>query len=115
LNNVEKGGIGESFAAKFLTDKGYTLLDLNYTCKTGEIDIIAQMGNRLVFTEVKLRQSKAYGYPRESVGYRKQQKIRRCAMMYIAEKKLHSMDCRFDVIEILKNGETEITHLEDAF
>lgn len=115
MNNREKGEAGERLALKYLKDKGYNILDVNYTCKLGEIDIIAETWGILVFIEVKLRTGLAHGYPREAVGFKKQKKIRLCAQSYIAFKKLYSMDCRFDVIEIIIKGKTEITHIENAF
>lgn len=112
---MEKGRTGETLAVRHLKNNGYEILDLNYACKTGEIDIVAEAGDYLVFVEVKLRTNLNNGYPREAVGYQKQSKIKRCAERYIAEKKLYSRDCRFDVIEIVVTDKTEITHITDAF
>jgi len=115
LNNVEKGDYGERLAAEFLKGLGYELREANYSLKFGEIDIIATTDNCLVFVEVKLRTSVMFGRPCEAVGYKKQQKIKRCAAVYIANNKLNNMDCRFDVIEILNNNKAEITHIINAF
>ncbi|MDR1690117.1 MAG: YraN family protein [Clostridiales bacterium] len=116
MNNVEKGDMGEKLAAEYLRERGYTIIEQNFSVRSGEIDIIAETENTLVFAEVKLRYSKTYGFPRESVGFQKQSKIRRCAQKYISDNNLHSRNCRFDVIEVLMNsGRAQITHLPDAF
>jgi len=89
----------------------------NYRVKSGEIDLIAQHGQYIIFVEVKLRSSAVFGLPRESVGYSKQQKIIKTAMHYIAKNKLHDQDFRFDVIEVIEisEGTQKINHIENAF
>lgn len=103
-------------AESHLIDKGYRILERNYRIRTGEVDIIARHGNYVVFVEVKFRRSVDFGYPRESVGIIKQQRISRTAMHYIATHKISGMDFRFDVIEVLmQGGIAEINHIENAF
>lgn len=112
-NNRQKGSRNEILAAKYLIDQGYKILDMNYTTKIGEIDIIALDINTLVFVEVKYRKSEKYGMPEEAVDFRKQNKIRRVASFYLLEKKYNDdTRIRFDVIGILGN---KINHIKDGF
>lgn len=110
--NRVKGDIGENKAVKYLTDKGYEILETNYKNKLGEIDIIAKDNTRIVFVEVKARATAKYGYPREAVNEYKQRKIRMVAESYLKSKRLLNSYIRFDVIEILAGN---ITHLIAAF
>jgi len=112
---IDKGKVGkeqEQLAVKFLKSKGYKILHTNYTCKIGEIDIIAEDKNIIVFVEVKYRKSDYFGLPREAVNYYKQRKIRQVATFYLKWNKTLSTPCRFDVIDILGD---KITHLENCF
>jgi putative endonuclease len=107
---------GQQDAEKFLQDKGYSILKRNFRVRTGEIDLVARHKDYIVFIEVKFRNGVGYGYPRESVGLAKQRRIIKTAMFYIAAHNLDNDDFRFDVIEVLSNGEqTEINHIENAF
>lgn len=112
VQNTYKGDIGESLAEQYLLDKGYEILETKYKNKIGEIDIIAKDGNRIVFVEVKARATARFGYPREAVDYRKQQKIQMVANIYLKSHKLFGCYTRYDVIEILAG---KITHLIAAF
>ena len=111
LNKIN-GTIGEIDAEKYLKDKGFVIVTTNYKNRIGEIDIIAKDKNALVFVEVKSRATLLYGRPCEAVDFRKQQKIRKVAELYLVTTKNYYADVRFDVIEIL--GE-EINHIENAF
>ena len=88
------------------------VVEQNYTTKIGEIDIIAKTNDIIVFVEVKDRQTKRFGMPREAVTAYKQNKIRKVAMQYLVAKHLTESRVRFDCVEIL--GDT-ITHIENAF
>lgn len=104
----------EDLAAKFLLDKGYNILKMNFRCKGAEVDIIARDKNTLVFVEVKYRANDKTGHPLEAVDIKKQIKISKAAVAYLKMSKI-SMDLypiRFDVIGIL--GE-EIIHIKNAF
>lgn len=109
------GKKSEIIAADFLKQKGYKILELNHKNKVGEIDIIAQDKEYLVFVEVKARLSRAFGDPLEAVNYRKQQKMRQVAELYLIKTRQTNMNCRFDVVSILGNENPEITHIENAF
>lgn len=109
--NNSVGAQGESDAADFLRGKGASILQMNYRCPHGEIDIIAVLDGVLVFCEVKRRSSLLHGSPAEAVTPAKQRKIIRAAELWLAR---HPMDMpvRFDVIAITPGA---ITHIPSAF
>lgn len=111
-NQRIKGHAYEDMATDFLKDKGYTILEQNYFCKIGEVDIIARCDNTVVFVEVKYRKNDSYGNPLEAVTQAKMRKICRVADFYMMSHKLGEVSARFDVIGVLGN---EITHIENAF
>ena len=104
MNRKKLGSWGEEQARKYLENQGFLILDNNYRCKLGEIDLIAMDGDSLVFIEVKTRRSTAYGFPMEAVGKRKQSKYIQMASIYIKEKAMAQVPFRFDVIEIMAKG-----------
>lgn len=119
MDKTGLGSWGEERAAAYLRRHGYHILDRNYRCRLGEIDIIASRRNTVAFVEVKLRKNSAHGEAREFVTGAKQGRIIRTAQLWIAE---HEGDYqpRFDVIEIyapegMETRRPEIHHLEDAF
>lgn len=101
------GEIGEEAAVKYLLQHHYKILERNYRCKSGEIDIIAQDGQYIVFIEVKTRRNTQYGLPSEAVNYYKRRKIIQTARHYLAYKHKFSEDVRFDVIEVLGEMQRE--------
>ncbi|OGU59673.1 MAG: YraN family protein [Ignavibacteria bacterium RBG_13_36_8] len=111
------GNLGEELAVKYLTKKGYEILERNYRYERGEIDIIAKDKDILVFIEVKTRENLEYGYPEESVTKGKQKQIRKVAEAYLWEKDIKGQECRIDVIAILlqDQGKPVIKHIENAF
>lgn len=113
------GQSGEDLAVRYLMLNGYLILQRNFRCRIGEIDIIALKDNVLTFIEVKTRHSLKAGNPAEAVTFTKQQKIRKVAQYYmLVEGLLNNMPIlSFDVIEIVKN-ETKILnfkHYEHCF
>lgn len=102
----------EAAAVKHLKKCGYKIVTTNYVCRYGEVDIICQKDDFLVFVEVKSRTSVKFGYPRQAVNYVKQQKIILCAKNYTVEKKALDYQIRFDVVEVTAKG---IDHIIDAF
>lgn len=116
LNNRATGDLGEDIAVRYLTKRGYELVERNYRTRHGELDLIARRGDTLVIVEVKLRRSTAYGDPLEAVTPRKQQAIRMMTEEYLSEKDPSFQDLRFDVVGILLRGKRpEISHVEGAF
>lgn len=101
----EIGKFGEDVATRFLKQKDYKILERNFRCKQGEIDIIAKENNYLVFVEVKTRSNLYFGTPSESVTYSKRQHIIKSAEVYLKIKNLKDILIRFDVVEVyvLKN------------
>jgi len=117
MANQEIGKKGELLAGKFLRENGYRILDTNYHYLSGEVDIIAQDRDRLVFIEVKYRNSDAYGSPLEAVTLRKQRKIAKGALYYMSDHNLFDQPCRFDVVSIDKDneGKMQIEIIKNAF
>ena len=117
MNKPQLGLAGQNRAEAYLQAKGLTTLATNYNAAgKGEIDLIMQQGSYIVFVEVKLRRSLNYGQPREAVNWRKQQKIKKAAMFYIASQKLNDTDFRFDCVEVYDSpAGLKVEHIEDAF
>ena len=111
MDKILSGKDGEEKACNYLKSKKYKILEKNYRCLYGEIDIIAKYNNTLVIIEVKYRKSAKFGKGYEAVNYTKQQKIIKTLQYYINEKNV-KMPVRFDVISIDDN---EITHMKNAF
>lgn len=109
------GKAGEIIACNYLKNKGYKILETNYKNLIGEIDIIAKHYKTLVFIEVKTRLTRAFGDPLEAINYKKQQKIRNVATLYLKEHKMLNALSRFDAISILGLENPEISHVTDAF
>ncbi len=112
VKNKIKGASGEILAVNLLKQKKYRIIKTNYTNKIGEIDIIAEKDGVVVFVEVKTRSTLAYGRPIEAVDWRKQNKLKKTAELYLMFNHKFESDVRFDVIEIV--GE-QINHIENAF
>ncbi|MBQ7654389.1 MAG: YraN family protein [Clostridia bacterium] len=109
------GKKGENSAARYLKMKGYTVVEQNFSCRFGEIDIIAENEDYIVFVEVKARNKNSIAAPREFVGSRKQSRIIVTAQMYLS---LHpsGKQPRFDVIEVNTDKIFfKINHIENAF
>lgn len=107
---------GEDVATNYLKNKGYQVLERNFRCKMGEIDIIACIHKTLVFVEVKTRRSLNYGLPCEAVTKTKKLHIRRVATFYTIKHNFENISQRIDVVEILYQGEKAyIRHTENAF
>ena len=115
-NNVEVGSYGQKLAERYISDEGFHIIERNFRCRSGEIDLVARDGDYIVFIEVKYRRSLEYGYPCEAVGYHKQRHIKRVAQYYIMIKNLNNQDFRFDILEIIDNAENpEINLIKNAF
>ncbi len=109
------GILGENIAADYLQKKGFQIIERNFRCRLGELDIIARQGGYLVFVEVRTRSSALCGLPQESITANKIKKLRRLAQVYMAQRALYNVDVRFDVVAVYYAGETTITHIENAF
>ena len=114
----EIGNKAEAAVAKFLHQCGYKIVERNFACKFGEIDIIAEKDEYLVFVEVKMRRTEAYGGGAAAVTKSKQQKIKKTAMLYLMQKNIEP-PVRFDVAVVHSDGakirKTDVEVLENAF
>lgn len=99
-NNREKGVRGEDLATACLKKEGYRIIERNYRCRHGEIDIIAMDKEDVIFIEVKGRTSDTFGSPEEAIGPAKQKKISKVALRYLQERGLADHSARFDVVAI---------------
>lgn len=97
IRTVKKG---EDIAVAYLKSAGYRIIEGNYKCLFGKIDIIAKDGDAVVFIEVKSRKSEEFGDPQIAVGLEKQKKISKISLNYLEEKLLYPCNARFDVVAI---------------
>ena len=117
----ELGAKGEEVAVNYLKSRGYRIVERNYRIRFGEIDIIAEQGDDLVFIEVKTRSGTLFGSPFESVTKQKQKQLSKVALEYISKQGFHNRPARFDVvgIELQKGSETfqdaAVELLQNAF
>ncbi|MEW1735161.1 YraN family protein [Nocardia beijingensis] len=111
------GAHGEELAADFLRAAGMEIVARNWRCRYGEIDLIVEDGDVTAFVEVKTRSGLGYGTPAESVTFAKRQRIRRLALLWLAEQDGPWRRIRFDVVSVLvARGRTPvIDHLEAVF
>lgn len=110
------GSRGEDLAVEVLLTRGWRLLDRNYRCRLGEIDLVAADGSVIVFIEVKTRHSTAFGTPAEAVGSIKQRRLLLLAQQYLQSRGLVESPSRFDVVAIrFEAGEPIVDWIEDAF
>lgn len=118
LKSYEIGQLGEAKAREYMIENGYTIIDLNYHSRFGEIDIIAQRDNIVAFVEVKTRSKDSIADPVEAVDLSKIDKILKTAQLYICDKKVE-LQPRFDICEVTfdrLSGLFEVSdYIEDAF
>lgn len=118
IHKRQRGKNAETQACEFLEKHGLQLLQKNYTCYFGEVDLIMKdKNNDIVFVEVRSRQFDHCGYALQSITPKKEKKILKTAQYYLQQKKwLDKMNCRFDIIAIsYANRETEIDWITHAF
>ena len=116
FRRMRTGKQGEDLAAAHLAENGYRILERNYRSVFGEIDIVAEERDTLVFVEVKSRRSEAYGDPQLAVGSKKQRKISRVAMSYLSEKGWNRRPARFDIVAVkLRPSGNLIELIRNAF
>ena len=108
------GERGETIAARHLTRRGMVLLDRNWRCEFGEIDLVLRDGQVLVICEVKTRTSVAYGFPIEAVNQTKADRLKRLAFRWLREHDCHPDDVRVDVVGVLvpPGRPVEVEHVE---
>ena len=110
------GKVGEDLARKRLKDLGYRVIETNYRCPLGEIDLIARDGDTLVFVEIKTRSNQPSSSAKEAVHKRKQVQLSKVALAYMKHKNLWGSKARFDVVAIgMSDGKKEVEIIQDAF
>ncbi len=116
-SKIALGAEGEVRVITYLKKRGLKIVDRNFRCPLGEIDIIALHGARIVFVEVRTRRSARFGSAVESVDERKQRKLSRLAQYYLQRKGWEGRAARFDVIGVTMsdNGAMDIEWIPDAF
>jgi len=113
---IQLGNQGEDIAAAYLSSIGFRIITRNYRNKSGEIDIVAEDKETLVFVEVKTRRSKRFGLPEEAVTLQKQRQIVRAATWYLSHHNMLESPVRFDIVAVLLDcGTPEINHICSAF
>ncbi|MFD4292725.1 YraN family protein [Rhodococcus sp. NPDC058532] len=115
--NVELGAFGEELAVGHLLGRGMVVLDRNWRCRYGELDVIAEDDGAVVFVEVKTRTGRGFGTPAEAVTHAKRARIRRLAGLWLREQPRGWRRVRFDVVSVLvpPRSAPELTHLEAVF
>ena len=122
MKAAETGRFGEDEACRFLMSKGYEILERNFRCRFGEIDIVARCPDCVVFAEVKTRRDRRFAEAAQAVGPSKQRKLRSTALFWFSRP--GEQPARFDVIEIYTGtapktadgaGRTEVRHIKNAF
>jgi putative endonuclease len=111
------GRFGEQLAVRHLEAAGFEILDRNWRCAEGEIDIVAADGETLVVCEVKTRSGTSFGDPSEAVVGAKAARVRRLALRWLAARDLRWRDLRFDVVTVLRRreGDPVVRHMRGAF
>lgn len=119
MSTKQDGDWGEALAAEYLEARGCRIVEKEWRCRLGEIDLIAEKDGMILFVEVKLRTNLQYGMPREYVTAKKQEKLRAAALLYLS---MHGLDVptRFDVAEVYTDAHhsarsTRIEYIENAF
>lgn len=108
-NNKNTGNLGETIALDYLRSQGYIVIEKNYYCPFGEIDLIALDSDCLVFVEVKTRNNKKYGVPAEAVTIEKRRRLIRIASFYMSKRRTENQ-IRIDIIEIRINKSGNTIH-----
>lgn len=116
-HNKVLGGEGETIAVAYLERLRYRIIERNFRCKGGEVDIVARDGKTLVFVEVKTRKNAAYGPPQLAVTPFKQRQISKAALTWLAKNRRLDEGARFDVVAITldSSGSPRIEHITNAF
>ncbi len=116
-SRAQIGKWGEEVAARYLEDKGYKIAARHFTHRIGEIDIVAAKDGRIIFVEVKTRTNNRFGAPEESIGWHKQEKLRRTADVYMLKHRLHNVPRQIDSVAVMYDRitkQTTIRHLENV-
>ena len=107
-----RGVTGEDLAAAWYVSNGYEVLDRNWRCRQGELDLVVRRGAEVVFCEVKSRATTAFGAPQEAITHDKRQRVRHLAARWIEDSRFRPAQIRFDVAAVLGD---ELEVIEGAF
>ncbi|MFP4071558.1 MAG: YraN family protein [Desulfovibrionales bacterium] len=114
--HLKRGELGETAAADYLRRKRYRILDRNWSCRQGELDIVCDLKGTIVFVEVKTRDSEGMVGPVESLNAKKQERVARAAAQYLSTYQLWDRPCRFDLMVVLCTGDrVTLEHIINAF
>ncbi|ROZ46376.1 YraN family protein [Rhodococcus sp. WS3] len=115
--NMAFGARGEDVAAEFLVGAGLEIVERNWRCRYGELDVIATVDDRIVFVEVKTRSGVGYGSPAEAVTFAKRRRIRVLALQWLGDSGRSWSKVRFDVVAVLirRDQDPVVEHFVDAF
>lgn len=112
MTNRETGMLGEKIACDFLGNNGYKIVEKNYRCRNGEVDIVARHRDTLVFIEVRTKKSYLFGTPEESITGRKKERLRAVAEHYRQNHDGLPSEWRIDVVAILMNSAGKVNRIE---
>lgn len=112
MNRKKIGKLGEKIAEEYLKRNGIEIIDRNYFCKFGEIDLIGIENKTIIFIEVKLRFNDSFGAPYEAVDFKKWERLQNAAFLYLSQHNINDMDCRFDIISILYSKDNKNFNIE---
>ena len=113
MQNKKLGNLGEEIAVNYLKEQGLKILETNFYCRQGEIDIIAKEKDEIVFVEVKTRTSKTFGNPVDAITSVKKLHIYKTARYYLYKYHLKNVGIRFDVVEVLlEEGNFKVNHIK---
>lgn len=112
MKRKETGDLGERLAGEFLRERGYTIIEKNYRCAEGEVDIVARQADDLVFVEVRTKRSRMFGSPEESITPAKQEKLRTVSAHYRETHEDLPESWRIDVVAIELNRDNRPSRIE---
>ena len=112
MNRKKEGVTGEQTVCEYISAQGMRVMQRNFSCRGGEIDIVARDKGTLVFIEVKSRESEAFGFGAEAVTRTKRRRIVQAAKLFLLIHKAPEMDVRFDVAVVTRG---EVEYIKDAF
>ncbi len=117
MNRNATGAQAEQLAASFLKKLGYRIVDKNYRCRLGEIDLVVKDGRTTVFVEVRSASAGFCEHPAESITLKKRRTLSMAAVSYLKEKDMLDRPSRFDVVTVeLQSGcDPKVTHFQNAF
>ena len=115
-SRIRTGQQGEEIAVAYLKGEGYQIIERNYRCLFGEVDIVAKDRDMIVFVEVKSRKSVLFGDPQTAVSLEKQKKLCRISLKYLEERRIYPCNARFDVVAVkMLPAGNEIELIRNAF